>query len=264
MSRLSFSKELGHSFALVGYDDSLYADHGYKIKGGFILKGTWDDVSYQYTSLPYQTVLDLVALNESRARTFYKNIREGHNKTENGDSVFMFKLGILNLPQGFEDEVYQQYQKYVDQSEYQLFYYPHILNLGVARNQVKSFDRELGHYDFASLSSQEENYARNFLVSILFRDVSSAIGVGVFSGWAKSLEAISNNTISQYYKFSREQDLFPDIYDIISLNEAGDYDYSFLSRDPNDLQFWKGLFYSAKLMLKKHNIWEEKGEKYEI
>ncbi len=245
----------GHALALVGFDDTLYKNYGYNTSGGFILKGTWDDTSFEYISIPYQVVLDLVSLNKKRAYDVINNNKEG------GASTFVLRLQYLELPQGFEENIFQLYEKYKDEEDYQVLFYPFFLHISLAREVINKFTAMVTkETNIVDLSFEQEINIRKMIASLFLPWSSNLlINVGIFSGFSNLISFIQDQELTEYYKYKPDTVLFPTAAYVNLIQEKGE-SFAFMSKSPDDLNFWKGFFVAAKTVQDYFDVESSKDE----
>lgn len=124
-------EEVNHSLAVVGFDDSLYADEGYAHPGAFIVRNSWNDVSEIRAINSPPTKDEVVSLNRMRLKIGTENLPGFYaipydyfydlmsQRTSDG-KIGMGGFRIYNLN-------YVQYGKYYDrfQNRYEEFTVPY-------------------------------------------------------------------------------------------------------------------------------------------
>lgn len=245
-----FETSNGHGLALVGFDDSLYQD--YKTKGGFILKGTWDDTAYEYASIPYQFILDFVELNKKRHL-------ESARLDKSGPAIFLLRMQTLDLSKEFEEKLFALYQKYKDEDDFQILHFPYLLSIFKSREQIEGFEKLVGgDTDLDSLSQAEINQIRSEIISLL--NPWTFLNVAVVSGF-ENLKAImqDDKLISHSYRPQTTDSIFPEWHEKAFLERRGE-SMSYVSQTPHDLEFWRGFSAFSTACLKVLDDWEKQQE----
>lgn len=238
---IDHSEPASHALALVGFDDDLYSNAGYSESGAFILKGTWDDSSHQYISIPYQIIRTLVAANKARALDFV-------SREQFGPSVYLLNLQILELPAGFEDQVFSQYEKYKSKEEFRIHYFPFLTEVFLAEDQINYYRQTIDSQIEEMKTVEDELQVREEIASLFTPWVSNTmIHVAVVSG-AKMTAMVDDPTFSEYYKIYPHYSIFPH-GQYFHFLEKLEKDFSYLEKDPSQIGFWQGFFGLGKAFM---------------